>query len=147
MMKQRVTSALAALGIVLLLGMGTAQAQYTPPAQPPGPFYPRTSTPRLSPYLNLLRGGDPAANYFLGVVPERQQRVLNSQFESAIGTLDRRTAAGAETVIDDVRPRGLPPTGHSVRFLNASPYYLSPTSAQGVGAPTTGLPATRGYGR
>jgi len=31
-------------------------------------FYNRASQP-LSPYLNLLRGGDPAINYFYGVRP------------------------------------------------------------------------------
>jgi hypothetical protein len=138
MLKQLVTCAVAGLAFILL-GEGITQAQYTPPS-PARPLFPQPQTPRLSPYLNLLRGGDPAANYFLGVVPERQQRVLNSQLESAIDTLDRRTAAGAEVVIDDVRPKALPPTGHPVRFLNASPYFLGGTSPQGFGATTVVSP-------
>jgi hypothetical protein len=140
MSKQLVTSAFAALGLVLV-GVGTTRAQYTPPPPSRPPFFTQPQTPRLSPYLNLLRGGDPAANYFLGVVPERQQRLLNSQVESAIDTLDRRTGAGAEVVIDDVRPKALPPTGHPVRFLNASPYFLGGTSPQGFGASTVVSPS------
>jgi hypothetical protein len=35
----------------------------------PGPV-----DPTLSPYLNMLRGGDPAANYFLGTLPDFQRR-------------------------------------------------------------------------
>jgi hypothetical protein len=152
MRRQLVLSTLAAVGIIVLQGAGIAQAQYTNPT-PRFPQFPQVNNnpPRLSPYLNLLRGGDPAANYYLGVVPEREQRVFNREFGSAIDILDRRTAAGAETVIDDVRPRGLPPTGHSVRFLNASPYYLSGTSTLGYGAGygggTTGYPAGSRFGR
>src|SRR5207247_6563256 len=31
--------------------------------------------PGLSPYLNMLRGGSPAANYYLGVVPEFERQI------------------------------------------------------------------------
>ena len=52
-----------------------ALAQPRPPQGPPinYPIRPITS-PALSPYLNMLRGGNPAANYYLGVVPEQQRR-------------------------------------------------------------------------
>ena len=54
--------------------MTTAGAQTTRygPRLPPqyGPGF----RPALSPYLNLLRGGDISSNYYLGVNPEFQRR-------------------------------------------------------------------------
>jgi hypothetical protein len=45
------------------------------------------NTPLLSPYLNLLRGGNPAANYYLGVVPERARRANEAQLGSTVNQL------------------------------------------------------------
>lgn len=64
---------------VLLLAAGPAAAQYgygqpTPGYGPTTPlnylpnYYNRTNQP-LSPYLNLLRGGNPGVNYYYGVRP------------------------------------------------------------------------------
>ncbi len=62
------------VGVVLVLA-STAQAQFPqypsggvgPPIQGSSPL-----PPTVSPYLNLLRGGNPAANYFNGVRPAQQ---------------------------------------------------------------------------
>src|SRR5262245_36061466 len=79
----------------LLLPDGSALAQMTYPYGPPayGPFY----RPMLSPYLNLLRGGDPAANYFLGVLPEFQRRENARVFGVAIQGLEQRAETPALT--------------------------------------------------
>lgn len=80
----------------------------TPPRQP------------LSPYLNLLRGGNPAVNYYLGVLPELQRRMPRADlFAPAEATARRR---GGSDDLDDTLP-SLPETGHAVRFLNYGPFY------------------------
>jgi hypothetical protein len=124
-----------ALGVVLGLSQSSAWAQYSPysPYSPYGGGYGPTR-PQLSPYLNLLRGGNPAANYYGGVLPERQRRAQAGQFSAEIQDLERRGAAGAERE-DQEAPR-LGETGHYVQFLNTSPYY--PYSPYAVGAPGAG---------
>src|SRR5262245_38574220 len=46
---------------------------------PAGPFAP-TPRPVFSPFLELLRGGNPAANYFLGTVPDLQAQAQAARF-------------------------------------------------------------------
>jgi len=78
--------------------------------------------PLLSPYLNLLRGGDPAANYFLGVVPEARQRQYNAQFANAVYNLDRSIYQPAE---GDELPEITTTTGHPTAFMNTGSYFGS----------------------
>src|SRR5215813_2177101 len=74
---------------------GTASAQVPPYNR--GGFAPyNPPQPQLSPYLNLLRGGDPSANYFLGVVPERERRRNDALFRGSILDLEQRTQQLAE---------------------------------------------------
>src|SRR5262245_50914336 len=83
------------LGLGLILLSGSASAQVVSPYQPPvyggRPAAGLATRPNLSPFLNLLRGGSPAANYYLGVIPERDRRFTDTQFRSAIQDLERRT--------------------------------------------------------
>jgi hypothetical protein len=106
-----------------VLGATAVQAQNTYPYLPPqyGPGY---QTP-LSPYLNFLRGGDPAANYFLGVLPEFQRRENANQFRAQIGGLQILTAplrTPAEIAAQDI-PRGFGPTGHPTAFGYTGTYF------------------------
>ena len=89
---------LVALGVVLC-GAVPARAQYpvspynqyfNPYSNPPG-LNPGGG-PRLSPYLNLLRGGNPAANYFMGVVPEIDRRRYQAISQAQIQGLQLSTA-------------------------------------------------------
>jgi hypothetical protein len=57
----------AILAILMSTTPALAQPAVIPPSYAPN-FYNRTQQP-LSPYLNLLRGGNPAANYYYGVRP------------------------------------------------------------------------------
>ena len=89
--------------------------------------------PPLSPYLNLLRGGDPAANYFLGVRPEQQRRtdttVRMQSLETGIdptlvqqamdAVLGRGTSGSAGA--PDGPPLTLPPPPGSGRGQGGSP--------------------------
>ena len=77
------------VGIMLLLGgfaLGTGPAAAQGGGRGPGfaPGIPAAPGPMLNPYLNLLRGGNPAANYYLGVIPEQQRRAQAAQFGGAI---------------------------------------------------------------
>jgi hypothetical protein len=96
-------------------------------AQPPAPRPPaRQSTPSFSPYLNLLRGGNPAINYYGLVRPELEFRGAIRQLQQQVETIPGQglpAAAGQ-----------LPPTGHPVQFMNLSHYYPS-ASRPGTPAP------------
>lgn len=108
--------------------LGGYGAGYRPnaPFNPSPAYGPGYQTP-LSPYLNLLRGGDPSANYFLGVLPEQQRRTNARTFGTAIGGLQqqqrldeaRQQAAGPDA--DLFTP--LPTTGHPAAFQNLGGYY------------------------
>jgi hypothetical protein len=131
----RLTLAGCAAAALLWLLAGPAQAQYygRPGYGVTGATNPY-GRPQLSPYLNLLRGGDPAANYYLGVIPEFQRRALNAQFGSAINELDRRTyASGDDGDIGELTTT----TGHPTAFMNTSSYFAGPNAPR-VGAVATG---------
>lgn len=112
------------LGLWLILLGGSALAQVATSSQSPfytgSPAADLANRPNLSPFLNLLRGGSPAANYYLGVVPERDRRLTDAQFRTAIQDLERRpdTVPGGE----DLLPT-LPQTGHAAQFMNYSTYF------------------------
>ena len=103
---------------------------YAPSAPPSYGVYNR---PLLSPYLNLLRGGDTASNYFLGVVPEQNRRFNDRLFRSEIRDLERRTADTSTPgdFEDLITPLGS--TGHPTAFLNTVGYF-------GAGAGRVGVP-------
>jgi hypothetical protein len=67
----------------------------------------------------LLRGGDPAANFFLGTVPEFQRRADTFGAQRAIGELDERTRP------DSPLFSGTSPIPNSTRrfFNNTGGYY------------------------
>src|SRR5437868_1508592 len=116
---------LCGVALLMMAQMASAQTLYNPNPQITAPY----SRPALSPYLNLLRGGDPAANYYLGVLTEYDRRYR----ESRIGlppdyqqpymmydpTLDDRADV-------DVKDRQLPPTGHQAGFMIYNAYYRVP---------------------
>ena len=73
--------------------------------------------------------------------PSTDQRTVSFTLVDGGGiALGGSDTGSAEVVIDDVRPKGLPPTGHPVRFLNASPYFLSGASSPGFGSTTVVSP-------
>jgi hypothetical protein len=74
------------IGLAVLASSAAAQQRPFQGGPPLMPVRPATS-PSLSPYLNMLRGGNPAANYYLGVVPEQQRRANEAMFGRSINQL------------------------------------------------------------
>jgi hypothetical protein len=125
--------------LVLLAWVRPAAAQFPYSNRPVGNPY---QQPTISPYLNLLRAGDPAANYFLLVRPEFQQRALNAQFGSAIVNLERGTAAPAAPAGEPLLPT-LEGTGHATYFLNYGGYFGTGPGQQRATQPQAPLNRSR----
>jgi hypothetical protein len=110
--------------LLLLVASTSAYAQGYPPNYQFSPYarpnYVGTPRPQLSPYLNLLRGGNPAANYFLGVLPEFERRANTYQFGNAISDLEQRdsmiNASGDPLELTSG-------TGHPTAFANTGSYF------------------------
>ena len=75
---------------LLLAVSGSVHAQQLGPRIPPQ--YGPGLRPGLSPYLNLLRGGDTASNYYLGVRTEFQRRDDRVNLLTRTRELEDRTA-------------------------------------------------------
>src|SRR5205823_8814611 len=95
---------------IVAFGAASILALVGPAKTQPGSF-----RPPLSPYLNLLRGGNPAINYYGLVRPEQQ-------FTRSIEQLQMQGTAGP-VVAPLEGLQTLPYTGHPVRFVNYSHYY------------------------
>src|SRR5438874_5511852 len=117
---------LASLALLVLTAAVHAQPSSTSPYNlnlfGPGLVSPYNSSftrpgPDLSPYLNLLRGGNRAANYYLGVVPEVERRNNAAAFSAGISDLSRRLDLTQEALGEELFPT-LPQTGHPVQFFN-----------------------------
>ena len=119
--------ALAAL--LVLVGADGVFAQFssrqssilTPPGRSFGrarsPFTSRpafTSRPTFSPYLNLLRPGDPVLNYYGLVRPEKELRAANDQLRKEVGEVERELESDKEREAES--KMGV--TGHRVKFLS-----------------------------
>jgi hypothetical protein len=77
----------------------------------------------MNPYLNLIRPGSPAINYFSGVLPQREQRVFQQQFGQSLLDLEQRAAPAMEA--EDLVP-ALPSTGHPTQFGYTGSYFPIP---------------------
>ncbi len=92
-MKRQFVVSAATLVWLLAIHVGPVSAQYYPYPSMPGYSPQYQNNTGLSPYLNLLRGGDPAANYFLGTVPEFQRRSNFNYLQTKIQEIDQQSAA------------------------------------------------------
>lgn len=132
---------------VLALTQGTTQAQvFGSNLQRGYQPYPRAP---LNPALNLIRGGNTAANYFLGTVPQRQQQLTNQQFLSGLNQL--RLQEQQQIQQRSSEPAFYVPlggTGHPATFQNYGGYYQFTTGTR-IGIPSTGptSPSTSGLPR
>ncbi len=133
-MKRLALTAVAAVGLLASLDARPALAQI--------PGLGRQG-PALSPFLNLRRGGNPAANYFLGTLPELDRRATKAEQGAALLDLERRAeeASTGENPLSPQRDLRLPPSGHATYFGNTAGYFGQPTPRPATPAAT---PRTRG---
>ena len=116
-MKRLTLLGLGSLLCLLGAAVGPVAAQAYPYNRPNyGPGY----RPPLSPYLDIIRGGDPAINYFLGTRTELDRRAKNAQFRSALLDLEQRTLPPVE---EDPLFSPVPSTGHRTAFGNTATYF------------------------
>lgn len=119
---------IAALAVAALPAVG--RAQLTGPSNPSGyapNMYNRAAQP-LSPYLNLLRGGNNAVNYFYGVRPGTQSAAFMGMFGQPGAGARQTFFPGAVDTLADLtdNPQDLSkvaPTGHPVGFGNTLNYF------------------------
>jgi len=129
------------LGVTFAHGPASAQQnQSGGGASPYAPNYFNRNTQPLSPYLNLLRGGNPAVNYFYGVQPG----VMNGAFRSPLAGTSQ-SQPGRQTFFpqvdnlldpENVSPLdGMKPSGHPVGFGNTLNYFGAGSAPGGMSAP------------
>jgi hypothetical protein len=144
-MRRLTLTGIVAVGLLALLAPGRAAAQ-----QYYGPGYGNygRAGPALSPYLNLTRGGNPAANYYLGVLPEIDYRRTKAATARDISDLELRSdvlaqqeqAARPQNVVEELTGGGLPPSGHAAAFTTYGAYY-------GLAAPASAASRLQARGR
>jgi hypothetical protein len=98
---------------VLLFAFSQARAQIGYPGPAGTPF----SRPVVSPYINLLRAGNPTAVNYYGIVRPQLQ------YNSSIQQLQQQTASNRAALGEVEAAVGVPATGHSTAFLNYSHYF------------------------
>jgi hypothetical protein len=117
-----------AIGTLALVFTGAARAQFPgmPSANAFAPNMYNRGTQPLSPYLNMLRGGNPAVNYFYGVQPGTQSNAFMGIFGGA-GSQRLTFFPGADYLTDILEePRDatkVQPTGHPAAFNNTLSYF------------------------
>ena len=112
-------NAIAAMAIGLLVlsaGPVRGQGPYVRPQT--GPL----SRPALSPYLNLLRSGSPAVNYY-GLVRPQQE------FGNSIQEIQNEMHAPLTAQTSPNSGTNLPITGHPSRFFSHGSYFFSHLSS------------------
>jgi len=107
-MKKSLWTVIASLGVLACVAVSPAHAQFQPQTNPAG-------RPAVSPFLNLLRGGNPAVNYYGLVRPQLQTQATLQQLQQqlALNQLGLNTAENQPDLT----------TGHAARFGNFSHYY------------------------
>jgi hypothetical protein len=133
-MKHLLASSGAAALVLVLANSALAQTAGFQPIRPPV-WAPGGRPVLLNPYLNLIRQGDPAANYFLGTLAESQRRQNAYIFRTDIEDLNARIRTAPE---DLPRPRG-PVTSGTYSLLNNTGGYFNNTSYY---FPTAARPAS-----
>jgi hypothetical protein len=114
-------------GIALLLAAPPAWAQY-PGAQP-----------QVSPYLNLVRGGPPAINYYGLIRPQQQMQMGLQQVQAAL--INEQQYAGAQEALANQAVV----TGNYASYMTQSRYFMTRGSGA-FGQRTTGYGGYGGYG-
>lgn len=105
---------------VAVLGLpDCAMAQY--PSFGSQNFGVRRSTPTVSPYLNLLRGGGIGSNYYQRVRPEMEFRNANQNLNQSLDSIRQRIQEQERR--GEKLQSGLTQTGHAPRFMDLGGYF------------------------
>ncbi len=128
---------LLALALACLAGLwlntGTAHAQY--PSSNFNRYRPPGGGARLSPYLNLANGGDPAINYYSGTLPELQRRYDETIFTTRIRGLEQRQRElfdrPASRIADDIIPP-VPTAGQPIGSRTSGSYFRQDSGGIGT---------------
>jgi hypothetical protein len=124
-MRYLLLSAIAGMVALGSASVARAQAQYNTYNQNQPLMPPYMQQPALSPYLNMVR--TPASNYFLGVLPEQQNRNFQNTYKNLVFDLYRNQQFSLDDRMElDVPIRQLPPTGHTAGFMIYNSYYNLP---------------------
>jgi hypothetical protein len=111
-------------------------AGVTPALPQPTVLQPQNS-PLLSPWLNLVgRGGNPAVNYYLGVVPERARRANEAQLGSTVNQLipDIGRLIEEPLVAPEQGEQPIVPTGVGIRPLPSQGFGTTAPAQFGPGS-------------
>jgi hypothetical protein len=110
--------------------LGTLACSSGARAQYPGQPRPTASSPAYSPYLNLLRPGNTANNYYGLVRPQLD-------FQNQVSTLQQQYGALNQTVNGQPADQqlALPATGHGAVFMNYGRYYPGMAGGRAGGRP------------
>ena len=121
---KKLVRALVTAAVVAACGSASpALAQYPPQPWRPGPAI---SQPVVSPYLNLLRPGNLAVNYYGLVRPE-------IEFNQSINRLSSQLNAVGQLAQSETGGLGGLATGHPISFMNYSHYYPQTRGGMGGG--------------
>jgi hypothetical protein len=113
-MKKLRYAALLAVALAGGLGARPALAQYPLGPRPLNPYGP----PGYSPYLNLLRRGNPTfVNYYGLVRPELDLRYTAGSLQQQVNNVGAQANANTQAIA------GLPETGHTTAFMNYSHFF------------------------
>jgi hypothetical protein len=116
------------MGLVLLGACPVlAQGPYVRPQTGPA------SRPALSPYLNLLRNGSPAINYY-GLVRPQQE------FSRSLQEIQNELHAPPGAPATPNSATSLPITGHPSRFFSHGGYFFSHVNSGAGNARLNGTP-------
>jgi hypothetical protein len=111
----RFKPALIALTLFVTATAARAQAPVQPPTQPYSP-------PVISPYLNLLNRGNPAAINYYGIIRPQVQQSQQLQLLQ-FGLTKTAEEATAALTQPTTAPGALPDTGHAVGFMTYPRYF------------------------
>ena len=131
-MKKLLLGVLAVLG--LLCACQPAVAQYASPFVNPrygvqgSPF----NAPPISPYLNLVRSGNPAIEYYLGTIPEFDRQRFQNLITSGLPGLEPYAGQVQGPIEFGGIPK-LPQTGHLSAFQSFGSYYYGAAGYGGTG--------------
>ena len=136
-MKRWFFTSVLSVGLLGMVWESTVQAQGYSPYFPQTMGYQGPGRPALSPYLDLTRGGNAAANYYLGTLPEINRRAVTTLQNAAIRDLERTVESprpGDEPLLYG-REGPLPPTGHAATFVYYGGYYNIPNGPSPIRPP------------